>query len=838
MKVSVNWLKQFTEIDLSVDELVQKIGAQLGAVEEVIDIGKKYQGAVIVRVVACEKHPNADKLSLCRIDDGGNTPDVNRDENGYIQVVCGAPNVRADMLVVWLPPGATVPSTYDKDPFVLEARELRGTVSNGMLASASELAISEDHSGIVEIDIDAKPGQSFAEAYELNDYVIDIENKMFTHRPDCFGILGVAREVAGIQGKAFKSPDWYLTGLDRVKPGKTKLPLQVKVENPELVTRFMAVAIADVTVKPSPLIIQTYLSRVGLRPINNIVDVTNYLMVLTGQPLHAYDYDKVKAKSGEVPTLVARKAGNGEKIALLNGKTLTFSDPAILITSDKEAIGVGGVMGGAETEVDEHTKNIILECANFDMYSIRRTSMKYGLFTDAVTRFNKGQSPLQNDRVIEEAVVMVESLARGAAASELIDSKGGVQAPEPVLVATDFINSRLGLEVPADTMAEVLRHVEFDVTLNEAGLTVTSPFWRTDIAIREDVVEEVGRLIGFDQLPIELPRRTIKPAARDELFDLKAKIRDTLSRFGANEVLTYSFVHGDLLDKVGQDKEKAFQLSNALSPDLQYYRLSLTPSLLEKIHPNIKAGYGEFAVFEIGKGHMKNKPETADNSLPKELNSLGMVYAVADKLAVNHSGAAYFEAKKYLTALLSEFGVMPQVRFQPLSDADLHDHTWIEQLAAAYEPTRSAVLRDSQNMIWGVVGEFKNSVKRSLKLPKRTAGFEVGPLLLSQGEALRYTALPKFPKVHQDISLKVASSLAYQDLFDCIWEELQKIRPDNCQVWLGPKDVYQGKEKDMKHITLRLVIASYVRTLTDQEVNALLDEIAAAAREKFGADRL
>jgi phenylalanyl-tRNA synthetase beta subunit len=235
---------------------------------------------------------------------------------------------------------------------------------------------------------------------------------------------------------------------------------------------------------------------------------------------------------------------------------------------------------------------------------------------------------------------------------------------------------------------------------------------------------------------------------------------------------------------------------------------------------------------------MKNKPETADNSLPKELNSLGMVYAVADKLAVNHSGAAYFEAKKYLTALLSEFGVMPQVRFQPLSDVDLHDHTWIEQLAAAYEPTRSAVLRDSQNMIWGVVGEFKNSVKHSLKLPKRTAGFEVGPLLLSQGEALRYTALPKFPKVHQDISLKVASSLAYQDLFDCIWEELQKIRPDNCQVWLGPKDVYQGKEKDMKHITLRLVIASYVRTLTDQEVNALLDEIAAAAREKFGADRL
>src|SRR5690349_18413249 len=196
MKVSVNWLRQFTDIDISIDELVEKIGAQLGAVEEVIDLGKKYQGIIIAKVVSCEKHPNADKLSVCWIDDGGLATGVERNEHGLIRVVCGAPNVREGLSVVWLPPGVTVPASYDKDPFVLEARELRGVVSNGMLASASELAIGDDHNGIVEVEMEVVPGSSFAEVYQLNDYIIDIENKMFTHRPDCFGILGVAREVA------------------------------------------------------------------------------------------------------------------------------------------------------------------------------------------------------------------------------------------------------------------------------------------------------------------------------------------------------------------------------------------------------------------------------------------------------------------------------------------------------------------------------------------------------------------------------------------------------------------------------------------------------------------
>jgi phenylalanyl-tRNA synthetase beta chain len=826
VKISLNWLKQFTDVDLSVDELVEKIGAQLGAVEEIVDLGKNYQGIVVAKVVTCEKHPNADKLSICTIDDGRITPDVNRDENGFVQVVCGAPNVREGLLVAWIPPGATVPSTVDKDPFVLEARELRGVVSNGMLASASELAISDDHSGIVELDVEAAPGSSFAEVYGLNDYIIDIENKMFTHRPDCFGLLGVAREVAGIQHQAFKSPDWYLTALDRIKPGHTKLPLQVKNDLTELVPRFMAVAMADVTVKPSPFALQTYLSRVGLRPINNIVDISNYIMYLTGQPTHAYDADKLQ-KYGDL-SLETRMSRKGDKIALLSGKEVELQDEStILITSNDIPVGIAGCMGGADTEVDDTTRNIVLECANFDMYSIRRTSMKYGLFTDAVTRFNKGQSRLQNDRVLEEAVVMVLSLARAHVASDVIDIHGGLSEPNSVQVTTDFISSRLGVTLSADDSAELLRNVEFDVAVHGDELRVTPPFWRTDIEIPEDIVEEVGRLYGYDRLPLALPTRDLTPVVPDGQLNVKQRLRDTLSRAGANEVLTYGFVHGELLTKVGQDTSRAFKVTNALSPDLQYYRLSLTPSLLEKVHPNIKAGYGQFALFELGKVH--SKTEIDDAGLPKEFDRIGLVVAMDPKSAKNTAGAPYYAAKQYLET------VYGAVRLEPATDSQFAEHPLFSQLLAPFEPVRSAIIFKDDKLA-GVIGEYKSSVKKALKLPEFCAGFEgfLSPML-DQSEAADYVPVSRFPKVEQDITLRVPSGLPYGKLATFITEELYQVQ--NAHFTLTTLDIFQ-KEDSHKNITFRIALSSYDRTLKAEEVNKLLDGIAAKTAESLQAERV
>ncbi|HEY1064347.1 MAG TPA: phenylalanine--tRNA ligase subunit beta, partial [Candidatus Saccharimonadales bacterium] len=601
MKVSVNWIRKYLDFDLpATDELVARIGAQLGEVEEVVDFGAKYRGAVLVNVVECSKLENSDHLQLCFIDDGGATENVTRREDGLVQVVCGAPNVAAGVTVVWLPPGVTVPSTYDTDPFVLEARELRGTVSNGMLASPKELALGDSHDGLLLLDGEHKPGTSLIEAFDLNDQIIDIENKMFTHRPDCFGQLGVAREVAGILGKPFTSPDEYLTPSSATATGG--LQLEVRNDVPELVPRFITETFENITIGPSPVCMQTYLVRAGIRPINNVVDITNYFMLLTGQPSHAYDYDKVAALSGgEGAVLVVRHPRKDEQLTLLSGKTITPRDEAIMIATDKQAIGLGGVMGGADTEVDASTKNIILEVATFDMYSIRRTSMAHGLFTDAVTRFNKGQSPLQNDRV---AAMLRSQLMHDAGATPAglhdLNTTGDATSVHPtVQVTPEFINARLGLSLSGEEMQQLLTNVEFTVGLEGSTLSVAAPFWRTDIETREDVVEEIGRLYGFDKLPLELPKRDITPAPEHPLLAQKSAIRDSLSRAGANEVLTYSFVHGNLIDKASQKREHAYKISNALSPDLQYYRLSALPSLLDKVHPNIKAGYDEFALFEL-----------------------------------------------------------------------------------------------------------------------------------------------------------------------------------------------------------------------------------------------
>jgi phenylalanyl-tRNA synthetase beta chain len=289
-------------------------------------------------------------------------------------------------------------------------------MSNGMLASPKELAISDNHEGILEIDEDIAPGTSFVDAFDLrDDFVLDIENKMFTHRPDCFGWLGVAREVAGIQGKAFTSPEWYdETALEGTATTKEDtLPLVLTNEISELVPRFIAITLQNITVGSSPLWLQLRLARHGVRPINNVVDITNYLMLETGQPLHAYDYDKVRAQDANAKhaTIGARYPNQNETLALLNGKTVTPHETAIIISSVDRAIGLGGVMGGADSEVTENTTNIILECASFDMYAIRRTAMEHGIFTDAVTRFTKGQSPLQNGAVAKRAVTMLEALA-------------------------------------------------------------------------------------------------------------------------------------------------------------------------------------------------------------------------------------------------------------------------------------------------------------------------------------------------------------------------------------------------------------------------------------------
>lgn len=875
MKVSLNTIKFVNHRYKSagdpalngVDDLIEKIGAQLGAIENMTDVGTKYEGVIIVRIVDCTKHPNADKLSICTIDDNGVTANIDRDNNGYVQVVCGAQNVRPGLLAAWLPPGSTVPESVDKDPFVLSVRGIRGVTSNGMLASARELALGDSHDGILEVgQFDdnnvgqtIKPGTSFVEAYYLQgDVVLDIENKMFTHRPDCFGFMGVAREIEGIHQRPYKSPAWYSTNTDFpvIENDVQMLPLVVRNELPDLVPRFCAITMSNVAVGPSPVWLQIGLAKVGLHSINNIVDYTNFFMLETGQPLHAYDYDKVKALDADHgknngATIVIRHPQPGEKINLLNGKEIEPRAEAILIATKTSLIAIGGVMGGVDTEVDENTTNIILEVANFDMYSIRRTSMTHGLFTDAVIRFNKGQSPLQNRAIIAKIVDEIRTSAGGKVASELIDDihlpaamikRNSVHAA--VTLASAFVNNRLGTKLTAEAMKVLLTNVEFDVGIDGDSLTIKAPFWRTDIEIPEDIVEEIGRLYGFDHLPLELPQRSIVPSPKNELIELKQHVREALSRAGANEVLLYSFVHGKLLEKANQDLEQAFKLSNALSPDLQYYRLSLTPSLLDKVHTNIKAGHDKFALFEIGKSHNVKERDLA--MLPLEAQALSFVFAADSKTSQHHAGSAYYQARAYVIDLLTEFNLMDdsKMALEPLSGADLHDNPRLSQMTAPYDPARSAVLRDSEGSVWGVVGEFRSDTSKALKLPSFCAGFELDLLFLLQSpKHVEYRPLSKYPKIEQDICLRVAADMPYQQLYSFVSqhvsETIKKILPDSTRFSLSPIDIYQRPDDLVyKQITVRLTIASYIKTLRASEVATLLDIVAELAKSSLGAARI
>jgi phenylalanyl-tRNA synthetase beta chain len=843
MKISLNSIRAMNQryhcaddvTAIGIDVLINKIGAQLGAVEEVIEFGKKYQGIVIAKVVACEKHPDADKLSVCKIDDNGVVQDVERDEQGYVQVVCGAPNVREGLYVAWLSPGTVVPETADQEPFVLEARDFRGQKSNGMLASSRELGLNDNHEGILEIEGEPAPGSDFAEVFGLkDDVVLDIENKMFTHRPDCFGFLGVSRELAGIQDMSFHSPDWYVTNPPFPDIETDELPLSVTNELPELVPRFTAITMRDVSIGHSPVWLQVELAKVGQKSINNIVDYTNFFMLETAQPIHVYDYDKVKALSnGDQVTLVVRHPKAGEKIKLLNGKTIEPRAQAMMVATDQQLVCLGGAMGGTDTEVDEHTKNIIIEAANWDMFNMRRTSMEHGIFTDAVTRFTKGQSPYQNLAVLAKIVNEIRQDAHGKVASAVIDTGKDNPAiasyrPKEIDIETTFINSRLGLDLESAQIKRILENVEFAVKSESHSLTITVPFWRTDIEIVEDIVEEVGRLYGYDKLPLSLPKRDIQPTRKDPLLSLKAEARARLSKAGANEILTYSFVHGDLLNKVGQTPDNAFQISNALSPDLQYYRLSLMPSLLEKVHPNIKAGYNEFALFEIGKTHSVSNIDEA--GLPEEFEFTALVVTAADKL--KKTGSAYYEARAYLEALVGH----NQLVFRPLA-GDVQDYP----VAKPYAPHRSALVSEKGGEFLGIIGEFRPSVTEALKLPKYSAGFEVDTMVL--GRIMRntpgYIPLGRFPGVKQDITLKVSADTPYETLENCVSTAYRANALEDARLHMELVDIYQkADEPTFKQVTFRFITAGLDRTLTDKEITKLLDAIAAAAKTELKAERI
>lgn len=824
MIISLNWLKKYVPITLPVHELVARIGARLVEIENTTDYGDKYKGVTIARIVYCSKLEDSDHLNVVMLDDNGVVADVARDEAGYVQVVCGAPNVRQGMLVAWLPPGTTVPETFTKDPFVLEARKLRGVVSQGMIASAKELDLFDDHSGILELGEEVSPGQPFAEQYDLDDVLLNVENKSLTHRPDTFGIIGFAREIAGITGQQFVTPDWLKDTVSFSHLNTSTSNIRVTIDDPNVSARYQAIVVSGVKkAVTSPLWMQTYLARSGVRPINAVVDVTNYLMLLTGQPLHAFDYDKLLAVGdGKVDIHVRHGRGNGDLLTLLDGREITLDPSDIVVANGSRAIALAGAMGGAATEIDDTTENVIIESATFNLYNLRTTQMRHGIFSEAITRFTKGQPATLTQPVLAEAVRMINELT-GSYISEGLAEAYPVQEPMITLdIHTNAINDVLGKSFSSEAIANVLTNVEFVTHVEGTKIHIEVPYWRSDIHQFEDVAEEVGRLSGYDGIEPTLPLRPLAAVMPSSYDAFRANVRHTLAQSGANEVLTYSFVHGDVLRKANLDIADSYRLVNSISPDLQYFRQTLTPSVLQLIHLNIKSGFSKFSIFEMNKTHSMLLPLT-DENVPSEIDMLSFVFASKDRI----DGSPFYQAKSFLSYLATVFSV--ELRCIPLDEPDY-------LLASVFEQRRSAFVVDAlTGTKLGIIGEYKKSVHKNFKLPDSVAGFEVYVeklYLAAKNTRQTYVPVSRYPSTSRDICFEVAADITYDE----VMVSLKDAIATDCDIHITPLDIYESTATaNVKRITLRVQLTPWSETLTGEKVNAIALDAATKAAEGLHA---
>ena len=778
MRVSLNWLKRYVDIpaEISTDELVRLIGARLVEVEGVIDETKKYNNIYIVKVESAEKIPDT-HLTLCQINVG---------KKDLVQVVCGAPNVREGMLAVWLAPGAIVPASVHEDaPFVIGKRKMLGKYeSNGMLAGADELDFGDDHSGIVEICPGIEPGTPLADVFMLDDLVLDIENKSLTHRPDCFGIIGFAREVAGILGLEFEEPKICPEGFELNGVDKTMEPV-IKIEDGNICRRYSAIVLKKHgEMKKKYLSLEdTLLAKSGMKPIDPIVDATNFLMLLTGQPLHAFDYDKfVKVGKSDKPIITVRLAKKSEKLVLLDGKEVELCGDDIVICSEDVPVALAGAMGGESTMIDENTKSIIIESATFSLYNLRKTQMAHGIFTEAITRFTKGQSPNQT---MEVATACAQYLLEGFKAISVADAYPEPIKNETIKVSAEEINGLLGTEYSYETIEKTLRNVGFEISCDCGKkdacqckeINVVAPAWRMDIHIKEDIIEEVGRLLGYDNIPLALPLHA--SAERNIVFEFKAELRELLAKYGANEVLTYSFISEKLLKKCGLDSNNSYRIINSISPDLQYVRQSLIPSLLDKAYMNQKMPVDKFAIFEINDTYQKQSGLDKDG-VPVEKTSLGFV--VAER---KNNSTAYYKAKKYIDKILNIYNI--EAKYLPLKNKTPESTPFEEKRAAE-------IVVDGECL--GVVGEFKNSVRDEFKLAPYLAGFEINLKTLADKANER-------KKVDLDETVSEDVTITTNATYDETLEEVKKKYKSIVKVL--PLSIYQAVGQQTRNISFRII---------------------------------
>ena len=791
MKAPLSWLKEYVDIDVSPEELVNKLFSCGFEVEGVEYIGKNIDKIVVCKIVEIEKHPNADKLSVCQVDAG---------KFGKLQIITAATNIFV---------GATVPVALDGSTLnngtKINTGNLRGLPSFGMFCSGEELGITDDWikgasvNGILILPSDMPLGESVKELLEIEDVMFDIN--VTANRPDCQSIFGIAREVAAVLDKPVKEPDFtYITS----KNVSTKETVKVSVKDGELCPRYISHLVKNVKICESPLWLKRKLFRMGVRSINNIVDITNYVLLELGQPMHAFDLSDIGEK------LIIRRANNGEKIITLDEKEFTLSESNLVICDAEKPVCIAGVMGGLNSEIKSTTANVLFESAFFARDNIRKTARSLGQRTDASSRYEKGVDSYTVCLGMKRALNLISTLKYGEIAADEYDISSISDSEKVINTTFDKINGVLGIIVPKDEITDILNRLNFKVQVSGNDISVTVPPYRTDMEDYPDIAEEIIREYGYDKItPTLLKTSAITNGGRNYEQEKAEEFKSLLSGFGFNEIITYSFVSEKDYDlfEIDEEKREFLKIINPIGEDMSVMRTTLFPSVVKTAAYNMNRKNFEGRLYELAKIYLPN------DNLPNEITNFAFTLFGEEE--------NFFTAKGVVEGILDSFIFGKTVKYTPCALKRMH-------------PTRSANVY-VDGVLVGYFGQVNPVICEKLDVDKPIyAGeFDYDKLKSLFVEKIAYVSVSKFPQVERDLAIIVEENVACDKIVDCIKRAAGDILES-----VALFDVYRGEQvgESKKSMAFRLIFQSYEKTLNVEEVDAIISVVLGKLKEELNAE--
>ena len=802
MKVSLSWLKEYVALEWDAERLAEGLTMAGLEVDAVYDRFEYLRHIKVAQVKSVAPHPNADKLKICEVSTGSEKATV----------VCGAPNVSAGMMTALALPGTVLP-----DGRALTEAKIRGVVSHGMLCSEAELELGTDQSGIWELSEDLPLGASLAEALHLSDFVLEID--LTPNRPDCLSLIGIAREAAALQGNTLQYPD-----IKRTDPGQAISDLtSVTIEDPDLCPRYTARLIDGITIGPSPAWLQDRVRSVGMRPINNVVDVTNFVMMELGQPLHAFDFDRLAGHR-----IIVRRARQGETFISLDNKTRVLDSEMLMICDGEKPVGIGGVMGGLNSEVRASTQRVLLESACFQPVSIRRTAKRLNLNSEASHRFERGVDPQGALAALNRAAQLIAELGQGSLVDGHIDVHPGAQDIPPIRLDVARTNRLLGTSISAEEICQLLQAIEIKTESIENGAFIDSwpPSFRVDIHQPEDLLEEIARLWGYGRIKTCVPRVATGSARPNRSLDVKRAVRSFMNGFGFTETITYSFISAHAVDQLrladDDARRNTVRILNPLTEDQNVMRTSLVPGLVETAVRNIAHQIKDLKIFEIGKTFISRG---IDNQ-PDESVILAALWTGARHESTWNRDTVpcdFYDIKGVLEGLL--FGLrLAQIQF---IRSEGRPAPYLRRGAAA------DIVIAGQRV--GCLGEMHEAVLADFNLKQPAFLFEIDLDRLTHliPESPQAVPLPRYPSTSRDITLIVDDDLEAQAVLLGIREKDHELVED-----VSIFDVFKGHPipAGKKSLSLRVIYRSPRGTLEDETVNTIHRELTHQLLTAFKAD--